>query len=134
MISRRKEVTAVLTLEEYLTALIGSLTAHAALAVYLFMMMEARGRQLLKKLPVLLLSPLAATLLAAGLYALFPDHGVVRYCISSCAVLLMCTLWVRWVWHIGTWRAFAATCMGGVFQVSASCLAQSLFQIGRAHV
>ena len=39
----------------------------------------------------------------------------------------MCTLWVKWAWCIGFWRAFAATCMAGVFQVSVSCLSRTLF-------
>ena len=116
----------MLTLEEYLTALIGSLTAHAALAVYLFMMMDARGWRILKKLPVLLLSPLAASLLQVGLYMLIPSCVLVRYYISSFAVLLMCTFWARWSWRTEFWRAFSAVCMGGVFQVSTSCLSQIL--------
>lgn len=116
----------MLTLEEYLTALIGSLTAHAALAVYLFMMMDARGWRILKKLPVLLLSPLAASLLQVGLYMLIPSCVLVRYYISSFAVLLMCTLCTRWSWRTEFWRAFSAVCMGGVFQVSTSCLSQIL--------
>lgn len=116
----------MLTLEDYLTAFIGSLTAHAALAVYLFVMMDVRGWRILKKLPVLLLSPLAASLLQVGLYVLIPGHVLVRYCISSFAVLLMCTLWARWAWRTEFWRAFSAVCMGGVFQVSTSCLSQIL--------
>ena len=114
------------TLVDYLTAFIGSLTAHAALAVYLFVIMDVRGWRMLKKLPVLLPSPLLASLLEAGLYALIPGHGLVRYCISSFAVLLMCTFWVRWAWRTELWRAFSAVCMGGVFQVATSCLAQIL--------
>lgn len=114
------------TLEDYLTAFFGSLTAHAALAIYLFVIMDVRGWRMLKKLPVLLFSPLLASLLEAGLYVLLPDHGVVRYCIGSFAILLMCTLWVRWAWQTEFWRAFSAVCMGGVFQVGTSCLAQIL--------
>ena len=114
------------TLEDYLTAFIGSLTAHAALAIYLFVIMDVRGWRMLKRLPVLLFSPLLASLLEAGLYVLLPDHGVVRYCIGSFAILLMCTLWVRWAWQTEFWRAFSAVCMGGVFQVGTSCLAQIL--------
>jgi hypothetical protein len=126
MIARRKEVTAVLTLEDYLTAFVGSLTAHAALAVYLFVMMDVRGWRILKKLPALLLSPLAASLLQVGLYVLIPGRVLVRYYISSFAVLLMCTFWARWAWRTEFWRAFSAVCMGGVFQVSTSCLSQIL--------
>ena len=114
-------------LEDYLTSLTGSLIGHAALAVYLFVIMDVRGWRMLKKLPLLLLSPLTATLLAAGLYALFPSHGVFRYCVGSFAILLMCTLWVRWAWRTEFWRAFSAVCMGGAFQVAISCLSQILF-------
>ena len=116
----------MLTLEDYLTAFVGSLTAHAALAVYLFVMMDVRGWRILKKLPALLLSPLAASLLQVGLYVLIPGHVLVRYYISSFAVLLMCTFWARWAWRTEFWRAFSAVCMGGVFQVSTSCLSQIL--------
>ena len=115
------------TLEDYLTSFTGSLIGHAALAVYLFVIMDVRGWRTLKKLPLLLLSPLTATLLAAGLYALFPNHGVFRYCVGSFAILLMCTLWVRWAWQTEFWRAFSAVCMGGAFQVAVSCLSQILF-------
>ena len=114
------------TLEDCLTAFTGSLIAHAALAVYLFVIMDVRRWRMLKKLPALLLSPLAASLLEVGLYVLLPGHVLVRYCISSFAVLLMCTLWVRWAWRTEFWRAFSAVCMGGVFQVSTSCLSQIL--------
>lgn len=114
------------TLEDYLTSFTGSLIAHAALAVYLFVIMDVRGWRMLKKLPLLLLSPLTATLLAAGLYVIFPNHGVFRYCAGSFAILLMCTLWVRWAWQTEFWRAFSAVCMGGVFQVATSCLSQIL--------
>ena len=125
------------TLEDYLIQWTDFLVGHIALAVFLFVIMDARGRRMLKKLPALLLSPLTATLLAAGLYALFPNHGVVRYCMNSCAILLMCTLWVRWAWRTEFWRSFSAVCMAGVFQVASSCLAQILllrsdFQIAAA--
>lgn len=116
----------MLTLEDYLTAFADYLTGHAALAVYLFVIMDTPGWRMLKKLPVLLLSPLASTLLRAGLYVLLPGHGIIRYCMGSCAILLMCTLWLRWALRIGTWKAFAATCMGGAFQVAASCSSQLL--------
>ena len=115
----------MLTLEDYLLEFTGSLIFHAALAVYLFVIMDVRGWRILKKLPALLLSPLLATLLNVGL-ALVSYHGVFQYCVGSFAILLMCTLWVRWTWQIGFWWALAATCMGGVFQVAASCLSQIL--------
>ena len=114
------------TLENYLISFTGTLIPHAVLAVYLFVIMGMRGRRALKKLPALLLSPLLAVLLAAGLYALPPIHGVIRFCMTTLAILLMCTLWVRWAWRTEFWRAFSAVCMGGVFQMATSCLTQIL--------
>ena len=116
----------VLNLEDYLFQFTFSLISHAVLVAYLFVIMDARGRRVVRKLPALLLSPLLATLLDAVLYAYFPDYYVARYCTFSCAILLMCTLWIRWAWRIGFWYAFAAACMAGMFQVAASGLAQIL--------
>jgi len=103
-----------------------TLIAHAALAVYLFVVMGGRDLRL-KKLPPLLLSPLLATLFTSGLYNIFVP-SVFTSLVSSFAILLMCTLWVRWAWRTGFWRAFAAVCIAGVFQVAASCLSRMLFQ------
>ena len=114
------------TLEDYLTSFTGSLIPHSVLAVYLVVIMGMRGRRVLKKLPVLLLSPLLAILLAAGLYALLPNYGLIRYCMTTLAILLMCTFWVRWAWQTEFWRAFSAVCIGGVFQMATSCLTQIL--------
>ena len=116
----------MLTLEDYLFQFTVSLISHAVLVVYLFVIMDARGRRVVRKLSALLLSPLLATLLDAALYVRFPDHYVVRYCAFSCAILLMCTLWIRWAWRTGFWHAFAAACMAGMFQVATSCLSQIL--------
>ena len=116
----------MLTLEDYLFQFTVSLISHAVLVVYLFVIMGMRGRRVVRKLPALLISPLLATLLDAALYAYFPDYYVARYCTFSCAILLMCTLWIRWAWRIGFWYAFAAACMAGMFQVAASGLAQIL--------
>lgn len=99
-----------------------TLTGHAVLVMFLFAVMDERGWQRLKKLPALLLSPLTATALDLCLQAAIPGFWTVRYCISSCAILLLCTLWVRWAWRTGFWRAFTAVCMAGIFQVAASCL------------
>ena len=116
----------MLTLEDYLFQFTFSLISHAVLVVYLFVIMGMRGRRVVRKLPALLISPLLATLLDAALYARFPDYYVARYCAFSCAILLMCTLWIQWAWRIGFWYAFAAACMAGMFQVAASGLAQIL--------
>jgi hypothetical protein len=114
------------TLEAYLVSFIGTLIPHAVLAVYLFVIMGTRGWRVLKKLPAFLLSPLLAVLLAAGLHILLPNHGVIRVCMTTLAILLMSTLWVRWAWRTEFWRAFSAACMGGVFQMATSCLSQIL--------
>ena len=104
-----------------------TLGAHAALAVFLFAVMEERDWQRLKKLPGILLSSALATLFSLGLeYSSVPS--TIAYFMSTCAITLMCTLWVRWAWRTGFWRALAAVCMAGVFQVAASCLSRMLFQ------
>ena len=58
----------MLTLEDYLFQFTVSLISHAVLVVYLFVIMDARGRRVVRKLSALLLSPLLATLLDAALY------------------------------------------------------------------
>ena len=114
-------------LYELLPAFLDTLTGHLALTAYLLAVTDEQSVwRRLKKLPVLLLSPAAATLLAIGLSAI-PELLPVQYFILSLAVLLMCTLWVRWAWRLGFWQAFAATCMAGVFQVADATLTIWLF-------
>lgn len=113
-------------LEIFFNMFADSLNGHAAFAVYLFVIMDERGQNRLKKLPVLLLSPLAVSLIATAFSAGTPDNSILRYCLYSALILLMCTLWVRWAWHIGFWPAFAAACMAGILQVAVSCLSQIL--------
>lgn len=105
------------TLEDYWAMFADFLVGHAALALYLFVIMDMRGWQMLKKLPALLLSPLLVTLLDRALYALLPNDAVIRYCVFSCTALVTCTLWIRWAWRISFWQAFAATCMAGMFHL-----------------
>ena len=106
---------------EYYDIFIGfldSVTGHLALAVYLLAVTGERAVwRRLKKLPLLLLSPLIAILLSFGMYML-PELRAVQYYISSLSVLLMCALWVRWAWSWGFWPSFAAACMAGIFQVA----------------
>lgn len=103
------------------------LTGHLALTTYLLAVTEERNIwRRLKKLPLLLLSPLIITLLSVGRYYV-PELGVFQYYILfSLTVLVMCTLWVRWTWQLGLWQAFAATCMAGIFQVAESTLSSVL--------
>lgn len=114
------------TWREILVLFEDTLIAHAAIAVYLFTVMGKRDWRL-KKLPAFLLSPLLTTLFTPSLYIAFGPSIATSY-LSSFFILLMCTLWVRWAWRIGFWRAFAAVCIAGVFQVAASCLSRILFQ------
>lgn len=104
-----------------------TLVAHIALAVFLFAVMGERDWRRLKKLPALILSPALTTLFSKCLeYSFVPT--TIAYFVSSCAIMLMCAFWVRWAWRTGFWRALAAVCMAGVFQVAASCLSRMLFQ------
>lgn len=98
------------------------MTGHLSLTAYLLAVTgERRVWKRLKKLPLLLLSPLISVLLSAGLHAI-PALGTPQYFISSFAILIMCTLWVQWAWGFGFWRAFAATCMSGIFQVATATM------------
>ena len=100
-----------------------TLTGHLALAVYLLAVTDEHAiRRRLKKLPPLLLSPLFATLLSMVLLQSIPAVGMYLYYIASFAILVMCTLWVRWAWHWGFWQSFSATCMASVFQVADATL------------
>ena len=92
---------------------------HIALAIYLYVIMDERGCRMLKKLPALAFSPALASMIHLSLYNVFKVSGLVLYVVISVANVLMCTLWVRWGWRIGIWRALAAVCMAGVFQMAA---------------
>lgn len=112
----------MLSLNELFAAFLDTLSGHLALVACLLAVTDERKVwERLKKLPLLLLSPAIAVLVSAGLQAV-PELGICRYFIISFTILLMCTLWVRWVWRFGFWRAFAVTCMAGVFQVAAATL------------
>lgn len=107
-------------LNNFLSAFLDTLTGHLALAAYLLAVTGERAVwKRLKKLPLLLLSPLIAALLAVWLYA-FPIPKNSHYFILSFAILMMCTLWVRWVWRQSFWQALAITCMAAIFQVAGS--------------
>lgn len=107
---------------DFLGGFLDTLTGHLVLTVYLLAVTDERAVwRRLKKLPILLLSPLIAVLLSTGLHAV-PVLGMPHYFIGSSAILVMCTLWVQWAWRFGFWRAFAATCMAGIFQVAGSTL------------
>ena len=117
-------------LSELLIGYLDSLTGHLALAAYLMAVTDERavwGR--LKKLPPLLLSPLVGVLLSMGMYAV-PQLRMFQYYILSLVILVMCTLWVRWVWRFGFWQAFAVTCMAGIFQVADTTVTIMMFSEG----
>lgn len=110
------------SLQDLLMGFSDTLAGHLALVMYLMAVMEERSAgQRLKKLPVLLLSPLLATLLSVGLGRL-PALGVSRYFIHCLAVFGMCALWTKWAWRTSFWQALAAVSMAGIFQVAAATL------------
>lgn len=110
------------SLSDLFIEFLDTLTGHLALTVYLLAVTgERMVWRRLKKLPLLFLSPLIYILLSAGLYAI-PELRIFQYYISSLAVLVMCTLWVRWTWKWGFWQSFSATCMAGIFQVAGATL------------
>lgn len=131
MIPFRKEVSAVpackVLLSVYISLFNNTLEGHAILVIFLFAIMnEHRWSHHLKKLPVLLISPLIN---AAISLPLFLDKGpsLLYLILGSGTNLLMCTIWVKWTWRLNRCQAFAATCMAAIFQIAASCLARILF-------
>ncbi len=111
-----------------LTACFDSALAHAALAAYLFAVLDERSWRQLKKLPALLLSPLAVGTLNALLYYAIPGGGLlIRFLAGSLSAALGCTLWTWWAWGLGFWRALSAVSMAGIFQIALSTLTQFLF-------
>ncbi len=111
-----------------LTACFDSALAHAALAAYLFAVLDERSWRRLKKLPALLPSPLAAGTLNALLYYAIPGGGIlVRFLAGSLSAALGCTLWTRWAWGLGFWRALSAVSMAGILQIALTTLTQFLF-------
>lgn len=106
-----------------------TLAGHLALTAYLLAVTDERAVwKRLKKLPPLILSPLAAVLLSVGLNAV-PKLEMFQYFIFSFAILIMCSVWVRWAWQYGFWRAFAVTCMAGTFQVAVTALSGTLYWV-----
>ena len=111
-----------------LTACFDSALAHAALAAYLFAVLDERSWRQLKKLPALLLSPLAVGTLNALLYYAIPGGGLfIRFLAGTLIAALGCTLWTRWAWGLGFWRAISAVSMAGIFQIALTTLTQFLF-------
>lgn len=116
-------------LRDLLTAFLDTLTGHLALTAYLMAVTDEQAVwRRLKRLPPLLLSSLAAALLSVGLTAV-PELGALRYLFFSFVNLSMCTLWVWWAWQFSFWRAAAATCMAGIFQVAGTTLSGMIFWI-----
>lgn len=107
-------------LSDYLAGCLDLLTGYLALTIYVLAVTDEREIwRRLKKLPLLLLSPLIAVLLSAGLSAV-PELRIYRYFVSSGGILVMCTLWVCRTWQFGFCRALAAVCMASIFQVASA--------------
>ena len=123
-----KEVAAVSIWAYYLSTFTDSLFGHIALVLYLLVIMDERGWGWLKKLPALLPSPALAALAAVGQHYGAVSSPAGHY-IHSFVIILTCSLWAGWVWRAGFWRAFAAVCLGGVFQVALTCLSRILLNL-----
>ena len=111
--------------ELILLTFIDTLVGHAIFLIYLMAVLDGRAvvRQL-KKLPVLLLSPLTAACVNVLLRTAAPPAA--KYIVSSLVIFTMCVLWTMWVWRLHFWQAFSAVCMSGIFQVATSALGQAM--------
>lgn len=110
-----------------LSACLDSTLAHAVLAAYLFAVLDERSWRRVKKLPALLPSPLVVSTLNVLLYYALPGRDLIRFWVGTLSATLGCTLWTRWAWRIGFWRALSAVSMAGMFQTALSALTQFLF-------
>ena len=116
----------MISFTNFLVLFLDPLTGHLTLTVYLMAVTDEHAVwKRLKKLPLLLLSPLIITLLSIGLYYV-PGLQTIWYYISSLSILVLCSLWVQWTWRFKLWQALAATCMAGIFQVAESTLSRVL--------
>ena len=107
-----------------------TLTGHIILAVFLFTMMDERIEwNRLKKLPLLFILSLVATIIGIGLLGVMPEAQIVRYALNSVFILSMCTIWVMWTWRINFWWAFSSVCMAGILQIATTALTQCLVQM-----
>lgn len=119
----------MLSLQYTLMGFLDSLTGHLMFVSYLLAVTDEHAVwNRLKKLPMLLLSPLIVISLSLGPYD-FLEWKVLRYFMASLLVFVMCTLWVMWAWRWNFWRAFSATCMAAILQVASSAVAQILFML-----
>lgn len=114
----------MLSFQDFLVTFLDTLTGHIALVFYLFAVMDEHIIwKRLKRVPVLILSPLIAVVISSALNVMIPDLAILRYFILSFAILAMCTLWAIWVWKLGLWKTFSSVCMAGILQVATSALA-----------
>ncbi len=105
---------------------IDSLAAHFLLLIFLLVVTDEQNVwKRLKKLPLLLLSVLAAPVQMLLLSFVLPHPF--RYLAASVLVFLMCTLWVKRAWGMDTWRAFSNVCMAGILQVGVPALGRILY-------
>ena len=116
------------TLMMLLIGYVDSTLAHAVVAAYLFAVLDERSWRRLKKLPVLLLSPLVNNLLNIFLMYALPGGTLIRFWATSLCAMLCVVLWARWAWRMGFWQALSAVSMTGVFQVSLVILTRFLYR------
>ena len=116
--------------QDFFFLFLDTLTGHIILTAFLFTMMDERIEwNRLKKLPLLFILPVAATVIGIVLFGVMPEAQIVRYALNSMFILLMCTLWTMWTWRINFWRAFSSVCMAGILQIATTALTQCLVQM-----
>lgn len=123
-----KEIDAAMPLlKSILLTILDTLTGHLIWVSYLLAVTDEQAIwNKLKKLPLLLASPVVATVMAFWLYRIQVFYAL-RYFTGSFAILAMCTAWVMWAWRWDFWRAVSSTCMAAILQVATAALAQMMY-------
>lgn len=112
-------------LQYFLSGFLDSLIAHLVLVFYLLAVTDEQSIwKQLKKLPILLVSPLTAAMIVTGFTYIIPEFSAFKFCVSTFFIYIMCTLWVMWTYRLDFWRAFSSVCMGGLLQMATSTIGQ----------
>ncbi len=95
---------------------------HGVLAAFLFSILdEPITMKRVRKLPLLLISPLVTTGIICLLNAVIPSK-ITEMIIGSFSNFMGCVLWVRWAWRFSFWTSWCMVCMAGMMQVAVSSL------------
>ena len=120
----------MLPFQYFILGFLDTVTGHLILALYLLAVTDEQAIwKRLKKLPLLLLSPLVAYSISLALFFVPALNALpyLKYLIFSLVILAMCTRWTMWAWRWDFRRAFSAVCMASILQVATSALSQIIF-------